>query len=123
MKSPRCAFTSFLMLFLAGFLIACAPAATEEPPGVGAKAEMGYAACAPIIEALAKYHEATGAYPDDLQGLDPAYLTSIPAEVNDHPIRYQKTETAYTLSFQYIGPGMNVCTYSPDMKWKCSGAY
>ncbi|MBM3124446.1 MAG: hypothetical protein FJZ87_05140 [Chloroflexi bacterium] len=102
----------------------CTPSilATEDPPGAGPKAFDGYMACAPIIEALNKYHESNGAYPESLQELVPEYLAEVPDSVNDAPITYSKTEESYALSFSYIGPGLNYCTYSPS-EWKCSGAY
>lgn len=106
-----------------GAAAACTGRATEEPPGVGAKAERGYQACGPIIAALAQYHQAHGAYPDSLDALVPDYLAAVPAEVNSEPLRYNKRQESYTLSFSYIGPGMNSCTYSPEEEWHCSGAY
>ena len=97
--------------------------ATAEPPGVGEKAERGYSACAPIITALEQVHAQTGEYPDVLAELVPAYIAEIPTEVNQEPITYSKTGESYSLSFYYTGPGMNACTYTPEDRWDCSGAY
>ena len=123
-KCGRRSLILYSMTMLIGMLAACSPSAfaTEEPPGVGEKAFDGYMACAPIIECLKKYHEANGAYPESLQELVPDYILEIPESVNDAPITYEKTDESYALSFSYIGPGMNYCTYSP-FEWKCSGAY
>ena len=100
-------------------------APTDEPPGVGEKAERGYAACKPIIDALEIYKEANGGYPTELEELVPRNITAVPNKVNGEDIWYEKTEAGYRLNFTYIGPGMNICTYSPEAgrEWKCSGAY
>ena len=113
-----------LFLFLIVFILACSSILpTEEPPGVGEKAERGYTTCAPIITALEQYLLETGEYPGSLAELVPNYLAVVPNEVNDQPISYTKTEEGYSLSFHYIGPGMNSCTFTPADEWSCSGAY
>ena len=104
-------------------LLACSIFSTPEPPGVGEKSEKGYAACNPIIAALEKHHMEKGAYPESLAELVPDYLANVPAEVNNEPIYYSKAGESYTLQFHYIGPGTNTCTYTPEDKWHCSGAY
>lgn len=96
---------------------------TEEPPGVGDKAERGYAVCNQIINALEQFRVETGDYPESLTELVPKYLAAIPTEVNNQPISYTKTEESFSLSFYYIGPGMNACTFTPEEQWQCSGAY
>src|SRR5262249_4436811 len=94
-----------------------------EPPGQGTQAQRGYAATAPIIVALTRYHEAHGSYPDGLEALVPAELASVPAEVDSYPILYRRSADSYTLEFSYAGPGMNHCTYMPQTDWQCSGYY
>jgi hypothetical protein len=106
-----------------GITLACSGGTPVDPPGVGEKAERGYQACAPIIEALDRYREANNAYPDSLADLVPDYLPAIPAEVNDEPILYERTDESYTLSFSYTGPGLNYCIYTPEVGWRCSGLY
>lgn len=114
----------FALVVLTGwFALACAVVPTEEPPGVGEKAERGYAACNPIIHALEQYQSEKGEYPESLAELTPDYLAAIPTEVNNEPISYTKTEESFSLSFYYIGPGMNICTFTPEEQWQCSGAY
>lgn len=122
MKNTQLNRTFFAGLIVAVFC-ACSPFATDEPPGVGEKAEKGYAACAPVIAALENYKESNGAYPNSLAELVPDYISAVPTEVNDIPITYEKVDESYTLSFGYTGPGMNRCTYSPEENWHCSGAY
>ena len=113
-----------LLLFLLPFLLlACSLVPTEEPPGVGAKAERGYAACEPIITALEQVRAETGEYPAALEELVPEYLASIPRTVNDQPLEYAKTPAGFSLTFRYLGPGMNWCVYTPADGWDCSGAY
>jgi hypothetical protein len=113
-----------LSLLTASLLNGCA-AVTEEPPGVGVKAERGYSACRPIIESLEAYHAANGEYPAALADLVPGTIAALPDQVNGAPIVYVRTSEGYTLSFSYIGPGMNFCTYSTDAgrEWRCTGAY
>ena len=112
------------LFFLATLLIiACNLIATPEPPGVGEKAELGYAVCDPIVKALEQYRAENDAYPETLAELAPKYLVEVPTDVNDQPISYTRTSGSFSLAFHYIGPGMNTCTYTPEDKWQCSGAY
>ena len=111
-------------LYIAIFvLIACKTFSVVEPPGVGEKAELGYAVCDPIITAVEQYKIDKGVYPETLEQLVPDYLSEVSTEVNGQPISYTKIESGFSLAFHYIGPGMNTCTYTPEDKWKCSGAY
>jgi hypothetical protein len=98
-------------------------AAACPPPGKGDKAEAGYKACAPVIAALASYHQAKGRYPESLKELVPGYVDSIPEEVNGLAIEYKPTPTSYSLRFSYEGPGMNTCVYTPETGWSCSGYF
>ena len=93
------------------------------PPGVGPKAEQGYQACAPIIEALARYHEQHGAYPESLAALAPAFQTDVSPADGPIEIAYRVTDTSYQLEFRYTGPGMNICTYTPEIGWHCTGYF
>ena len=122
MKSSR--LISLCLALVVGYLLtACTFVPTEEPPGVGEKADRGYAVSAPIINALEQYKSEKGTYPDSLDELVPDYLTSIPTEVNDNPLAYKKNSDSFSLSFYYLDPGMNACTYTPENAWRCSGAY
>ena len=112
-----------LLLITIPFLITCSVFAGVDPPGVGEKAERGYTVCDPVIAALEQYKTDNGKYPELLEELLPNYLSEIPTEVNDEPISYAITDESYSLAFHYIGPGMNTCAYTPENKWKCSGAY
>lgn len=93
------------------------------PPGEGRKAERGYAAAAPVIDALAAYHAGRQDYPVSLDELVPDYLPAIPQPEEMPPLSYVRTEQSYELAFQYVGPGMNRCTYTPEAKWDCMGYY
>lgn len=95
----------------------------NEPPGVGVKAERGYRACEPIITALSRYQDDHGGYPNNLEALVPDYLEAVSLSVNDMPILYGLKEQSYTLEFSYVGPGMNHCSYSPELEWDCYGFY
>ena len=113
---------AFLLLVIP-FLLSCNLIPTPEPPGVGEKAELGYAALDPVIKGLEQYQANQGVYPETLDELVPDYLPSVPTEVNNESIQYTKTDESFSLVFHYIGPGMNTCTYTPESNWKCSGAY
>ncbi len=108
---------------LLGMALACASWRQVDPPGEGPKAEAGYAACEPVIQALAAYQAEKGVYPQDLAALSPEYLTALPEEVNDMAIVYTPEAGSYALRFSYTGPGMNHCTYTPEEGWDCYGYY
>jgi hypothetical protein len=93
------------------------------PPGEGAAAERGYAAAAPVIAALEVYHAERQAYPKTLEELVPGYLPAIPQPAEMPPLRYESTGPSYELMFEYVGPGMNRCRYSPESEWQCMGYY
>ena len=40
-----------------------------------------------------------------------------------YPLEYSADGMSYKLRFRYVGPGMNVCVYTPEEKWRCSGYY
>ena len=109
-------------LFIAILLLVACNLFTVEPPGVGEKSERGYAVCDPVIKALEQYQADKGEYPETLAELVPEYLSEVPTEVNDEPIYYAKTDESFSLSFHYVGPGMNTCKFTPEDKWQCSGA-
>lgn len=94
-----------------------------EPPGKGGKAQAGYTACQPVIDALERYYNEKVEYPDTLTALVPGYLESFPQEVNGEPIKYSQKDDSYTLAFSYLGPGINHCTYAPEAGWDCYGYY
>ncbi len=107
-----------------GFLVGCLFLMVGcEKPGEGAKAELGYAVCSPIIAALERFYAQNERYPEVLSELVPAYLEDVPPEVNGEPIEYRVTSTSYELTFSYSGPGRNTCTYTPEGSWKCRGYY
>lgn len=93
------------------------------PPGEGSKAERGYAAAAPVIEALEAYHTAQQTYPATLDELAPDYLAAIPQPEAMPPLTYELTEQSYQLAFEYVGPGMNRCVYTPEEEWDCMGFF
>lgn len=119
----------FKQLLAVSVFIASVPACNalvpaEEPPGVGEKAEKGYALSAPVIAGLEEYKADHGSYPEKLDQLIPDYLSSVPTKTAELEFSYFSDGKSYRFSFHYIGPGMNTCDYAPEAKeWKCSGAY
>jgi hypothetical protein len=105
-------------------LLAACPA-----PGEGPKAARGRERAAPVIQALQRYREAHGAYPDSLAILVPDFLpdsalrTPI-AEQESYPLEYSREPSGYVLTFRYVGPGMNYCRYRPERpRWECGGYF
>jgi hypothetical protein len=94
-----------------------------DPPGKGAKAELGYQTCAPIIAALERYHAQQGTYPKTLDLLVPDFIPSVPTSFDNLDLGYRLADDSYRLDFHYTGPGMNTCSYSPETGWRCSGYY
>ncbi len=119
----KTSYKTFCFLFITCLTFAACSLFTPEPPGVGEKAERGYAALDPVIKALEQYHADKGTYPETLEELAPDYISSTPTEVNDESINYARSGESYSLAFHYIDPGMNTCTYTPENQWQCSGAY
>lgn len=116
-------FKKLLFLCVAIVVLSACKLFTPEPPGVGDKAERGYAALEPVIKALEQFRADKGAYPESLDELVPDYIASVPAEVNGESIFYAKAGESFSLAFHYVGPGTNTCTYTPKDQWRCSGAY
>lgn len=97
---------------------------TDEPPGVGEKAEKGYAFSEPIIAALEQYKTDHGSYPEKLDQLAPDYLPAPPTAPEGLDYSYSSDGSTYSFSFHYRGPGLNTCTYKSEVKeWNCSGAF
>lgn len=97
-------------------------------PGHGPKAERGYRRAEPVIAALEVFARDSGAYPRSLEALVPAYLDrkalALPSEVQEaYPFDYTVADSTYRLSFRYVGPGMNKCTFHPLIEWACTGNY
>jgi hypothetical protein len=126
----------FTLLFIlsasAWILLACSGSGpgkiqilpTDEPPGVGEKAEQGYAFSEPIIAALEAYKNDHGSYPEDLDQLAPDYLPVAPVAPDDLDYSYSSDGPTYSFSFHYRGPGLNTCTYESEAEeWDCSGAF
>ncbi len=113
-----------LLIVIVIVILACnASLPTEEPPGVGDKAERGYALSEPVIAALEEYKEDNGVYPEALAELAPNYLPAVPKKNDELDFSYSSTGDSFTFSFHYVGPGMNTCAYTPEKQWQCSGAY
>ncbi len=94
------------------------------PPGKGRDAEQGYERGGLIIAALESVRRETGAYPAALEELVPSYLEVLPLDPEGEPFGYHLTEQGYELDFQYVGPGINHCVYTPRAaEWWCEGAY
>jgi hypothetical protein len=111
------------IIFISMISISCSALPTEEPPGVGEKAERGYAITEPVIAALEQYKADKGSYPAALAELVPDYLSAVPTKNDILDFSYSSTGDSFSYSFHYIGPGMNTCTYTPEEKWRCSGAF
>jgi hypothetical protein len=100
-----------------------------DDPGEGPKAARGYARAAPVINALETFRRLLRRYPDSLTDLVPVFLPAtalaVPTGPQEHyPLQYRTDSGEFTLTFRYVGPGMNECSFStPARKWNCSGYY
>lgn len=83
----------------------------------------GFALFQPVIEALQHYKTVTGEYPETLEDLIPEYIAIMPSyEIGE--VTYSKIDDGYELRFEYYGPGINQCSYTPNSKkWDCFGYY
>ena len=113
----------FALLTLAG--TACwGPA-----PGQGDKAERGYRRAEPIIAALDSFRNTRHTYPHSLAGLVPRWLPGSALapprrSQENYPWVYTRSDTAYSLEFRYVGPGMNECVYTvPHRRWSFAGRF
>jgi len=93
------------------------------PPGEGPKAETGYKSLAPIIDALESYKSEHNSYPEKLGALVPDFLPDLSVEPEGFLFDYRIKGASYELVFRYAGPGMNICTYTPEAGWDCYGYY
>jgi len=112
------------VLGLAAISLTACPA-----PGEGPKAARGYERARPVIEALGRYREQRGEYPDRLERLVPEFLAADALGMPDapqerYPLDYAREDTSYVLTFRYAGPGMNHCRYRPgEARWRCGGYF
>lgn len=97
-------------------------------PGHGPKAERGYHRAEPVIAALEAFARDSGRYPRSLEALVPGYLDrdalAVPGQAQEaYPFEYAIADSTYRLSFRYVGPGMNRCTFHPVTNWACTGHF
>ena len=98
-------------------------------PGKGAKAERGYQRARPVLAALGTYLSRYGSYPDSLPQLVPTLLPlsalELPQAAQErYPLQYVRTNDGFTLTFRYVGPGSNSCTWTSKAgSWTCSGLF
>jgi hypothetical protein len=111
-------------------LVAVFVASSCDRPGEGPKAERGYARGARVVAALETYRQRHGSYPDSLGRLVPAFvepeaLATPTAPQEAYPWEYDRgIGSSFTLTFRYVGPGMNRCTYTgSSQRWACGGYY
>jgi hypothetical protein len=99
------------------------------PPGEGVQAWQGRARGAIVMRALDEYHATAHVFPDSLQELVPRWLPDSalvgPARRGPGaPFVYARIQDGYTLSFRYVGPGMNTCEISSaSRRWRCGGYF
>jgi hypothetical protein len=100
-----------------------------DDPGEGPKAARGYARAEPVINALAAFQRREHHYPDSLVQLVPAFLPdsalAVPTAAQErYPFEYRRDSGEFILTFRYVGPGMNRCSFTtPIRRWRCSGYY
>lgn len=107
----------FLLVLLAG-AVYLGYLVQKEKPGEGPKARAGKSAAQPVINALESYRTAHNVYPADLEVLS-GEGGGLPSQVLGQPLRYERFEATYDLTFSYTTPLPVHCTYNPETRWKC----
>jgi hypothetical protein len=98
-------------------------------PGEGRTADRGLLRAEAVLQALERFEERNGAYPQTLEALVPEYIDLDSAEVRvaaqrEYPLEYTRMSEGFELSFDYTGPGMNTCTFSStEGEWFCRGHF
>ena len=101
------------------FVFQCAPYSCRA-------AEEGRAIYAPLLASLEQYRERYAVYPETLADLTPEFIDGIPVSANDAGPKfpeYRRVDDHFEFMFQYFGPGMNWCVYSPGNDWSCDGHF
>jgi hypothetical protein len=81
-----------------------------------------------VIEALAQYAARYDSLPASLRSLVPEFLEPSALAVPDapqesFPLEYRRLDAGYSLTFRYVGPGINECRFeSISSTWSCHGA-
>ena len=91
----------------------------KEKPGEGVKAVAGKAAAQQVIRGLESYKQAHSTYPADLEDLA-GEGGGLPDKILGNPIRYERYDATYDLTFSYATPLPVHCTYSPESRWRCA---
>jgi hypothetical protein len=98
-----------------------------DKPGEGEVAKRGYASAQPVIEALDKYKQETGKYPDTWVKLIPKFINEVPKDGNGlrYSYLYNESKNLYVIEFTYDGSGVlgvTECSYRSNTKsWSCDG--
>jgi hypothetical protein len=98
-----------------------------EKAGEGEVAKRGYATAQPVIDALEKYRQETGKYPDTWVKLIPNYLKELPKDTDGlrYSYLYNESKNMFVLEFTYDGTGVvgiTECNYYSNTKsWSCGG--
>jgi hypothetical protein len=94
-------------------------------PGNDDRARSAMLDAKPVIAALNRYHQEKKSYPKSLSELIPKYLSeSDYSAIVEKEFMYMARGGDYELTYRYVGPGINACTYRPESgEWKCHGHY
>jgi hypothetical protein len=79
-----------------------------------------------LLASIEQYREKYAVYPEALADLMPEFIDGIPTVSNDAGPKfaeYRRVNDQFEFIFQYFGPGMNWCVYSPDTEWSCDGHF
>ena len=115
------------LLSLGLFALLFFSAGCFDKPGEGKLAQQGFAIADPIINALEKYKNEHGKYPQRLGELVPEYLEKDPQKDDAGEIRFiyfpAEEGGSYYLRLSYPSFfGTDDCSYTPaERKWSCGG--
>lgn len=110
---------TMLPFLVSCFVFQCAPYTCRQ-------AEEGRALYAPLLASIEQYRDQNAVYPETLTDLVPDFVDGIPASASDAGPKfpeYRRVDDHFEFMFQYFGPGMNWCVYTPQDDWRCDGHF
>jgi hypothetical protein len=90
------------------------------------QAKEGRGLYAPLLASIEQYRDRNTVYPETLADLIPEFIDDIPASTTDTGPKfpeYRRVDDHFEFAFQYFGPGINRCVYSPEHDWSCDGHF
>ena len=81
---------------------------------------------APLLASIGQYREKYAVYPETLGDLMPEFIDGVPTATDAAGPKfagYRRVNDRFEFAFEYFGPGINRCVYSPETQWSCDGHF